>query len=93
MTIHWDRVDEITTISGGRPAVVPQKYYDDTAAEHGRLMPPVGTPTHRSLRDGNWTDPTVWDAGTVPGDGASVSPTTAPVRPSSIQFLSTARSP
>jgi hypothetical protein len=72
MTIHWDRVDEITTISGGRPAVVPQKYYDDTAAEHGRLMPPVGTPTHKSVKDGNWTDAKIWDAGTVPGDDARV---------------------
>jgi hypothetical protein len=72
MTINWDRIDEITTISGGRPAIVPQKYYDDTAAEHGKLMPPVGTPTHKSVKDGNWTDAKIWDAGTVPGDDARV---------------------
>jgi hypothetical protein len=72
MTINWDRIDEISTASGGRPAVVPQKYYDDTAAEHGKLMPLVGTATHTSVKDGNWTDATVWDAGTVPGDGARV---------------------
>jgi hypothetical protein len=72
MTTHWDRIDEISTASGGRPAVVPQSYWDATAAEHGKLMPPVGTPTHRSLKDGSWTDPAVWDAGTVPGDGARV---------------------
>jgi hypothetical protein len=35
-------------------------------------MPPVGTPTHLSVKDGSWTDPAVWDAGTVPGDGARV---------------------
>jgi hypothetical protein len=40
MTTHWDRIDEISTASGGRPAVVPQSYWDATAAEHGKLMPP-----------------------------------------------------
>src|SRR3954468_14297217 len=72
MAMIADRIDEISTASGGRPALVPQAYWDATAAEHGKLMPPVGPPTHLSIKDGNWTDPTVWDAGTVPGDDAQV---------------------
>lgn len=33
---------------------------------------PVNTATHNAVKSGDWFDPTTWDAGTVPGEGAIV---------------------
>lgn len=33
---------------------------------------PATTATHRAIRDGNWTDSSIWSSNTVPGEGAIV---------------------
>jgi len=42
--------------------------------EHTNILNlvPTAEATHMALRSGNWFDPTVWLAGSVPGDGAKV---------------------
>jgi len=69
------RVAEVTQMTGARTAVVPQTYFDaQTADAFNTDNHPVGDPliptcsiyTHKAIRSGNWSDPTMWDVGTIP---------------------------
>lgn len=68
------RIRELTASPSGRVFAPPQRFYDDVAIERADpdLFPDFGTPTHVSVKDGLWSDPTVWSAGTVPGENAKV---------------------
>lgn len=68
-------------MTGGRAAVVPQSYHERVARDaFNPLFHPIGDPlvptcsiyTHKAVKSGNWSDPTVWDVGTVPGANAVV---------------------
>ena len=67
------RTAMISTLSGGRDAdqVIPTSYWDNIQAgsENPDQHPSLGTATHNAIKSGNWSDPTVWDAGAVPGAG------------------------
>ena len=72
---------EITRMSGDRDPVVPQSFHQRVAADaFNPALHPVGDPlmpscaifTHKAVKDGRWSDPTVWDTGTVPGANATV---------------------
>ncbi|OJH46178.1 hypothetical protein [Paracoccus sp. SM22M-07] len=70
-----DAVPVMRQTFGGRPNVIPMRFYEDGQNE---LIDPATHPhimgfTHTAIRDGFWSDPTLWDAGTVPGPGAVVS--------------------
>ena len=70
--IPADRDPVTTTIQGGRQVVTPARYYEKGAAE---FADPVAHPhimgvTHRTVKTGRFTDPTVWNTGTVPGAGS-----------------------
>lgn len=59
----------------GQPNIVPARYYEEGQNE---LIDPDTHPhimgvTHRVVAPGNWTDPKIWNTGTVPGAGAVVS--------------------
>ena len=67
-----DRVPPVTRTFGDRPNVKPASYYEAGRAE---FLDPVAHPhimgvTHRTVKSGRFTDPTVWSTGTVPGAGA-----------------------
>lgn len=75
------RIAEITRMTGDRDPVVPQTYHQRVAADaFNPRFHPVGDPllpscaifTHKAVKDGRWSDPTVWDTGTVPGANAAV---------------------
>src|SRR5688572_4832974 len=68
------RIPQISTKIGDRPAVVPQSYYDAMAAEAAdpNMHPSLGPFTATAVKSGNWSDPTLWSTGAVPGAGASV---------------------
>lgn len=75
------RVAEVSRMSGDRDPVVPQDYHDRVAREaFSASLHPVGDPlvpscviyTHKAVKDGRWSDPTVWDTGTVPNANAVV---------------------
>lgn len=68
------RIREIKTAIGGRVFPPPQKYFDACTLEanDANYYPGLGSPTHTSVKDGLWSDPTVWSAGTVPGESAVV---------------------
>ncbi|GAA0651441.1 hypothetical protein GCM10009424_30620 [Sphingomonas ursincola] len=68
-------------MTGGRAAVVPQSYHERVARDaFNPLFHPIGDPlvptcsiyTHKAVKSGSWSDPTVWDVGTVPGANAVV---------------------
>jgi hypothetical protein len=65
---HRRDLDGFGRPAGGRPAELLRRH-------GGRARQADAARRHRdapSVKDGNWTDPAVWDAGTVPGDGARV---------------------
>src|SRR5688572_32511383 len=68
------RIPQISTKIGGRPAVVPQSYYDAVAAEEAdaNMHPSLGPFTVTAVKSGNWSDPTLWSTGAVPGANATV---------------------
>jgi len=69
------RVPEITTKFGGRTAEVPQSYYDFTATDAVGCCGTIndlGPYSHTAIADGSWSNPAIWDTGTVPGAGAVV---------------------
>ena len=72
------RVAEITTMSGGRPAIVPQSYHDYVALDSNdaNQHPHMGPFTHVAVKNGLWSDPTLWDVGAVPGANAVVNTST-----------------
>ncbi|MBP3955396.1 hypothetical protein J8F10_08895 [Gemmata sp. G18] len=70
-----NRIPEITTRFGGRPAEVPQAYHDFIASDADtccNAVDDLGPYSHSSVADGDWSNPATWDAGTVPGVGAVV---------------------
>lgn len=74
-TLPADRVPLIETIPGGRPRVKPAAYFYNAAEE---MIDPLAHPhimgvTHTAVKSGLWSDPTVWNTGTVPGTQAIVS--------------------
>ena len=70
-----DRVPAVTTKAGGRAVQTPQWFHDrnavDAATCCGAAMS-LGPYTHTAIADGDWSNPTIWDAGTVPGANAVV---------------------
>ena len=68
------RIPQISTKIGGRPAVVPQSYFDAVAAEESdaNMHPPLGPFTVSAVKSGNWSDPTLWSTGALPGADATV---------------------
>ena len=68
------RIPEISTRIGDRPAVVPQSYFDAVAAEEAdvNMHPSLGPFTVTAVKSGNWSDPTLWSTGEVPGANATV---------------------
>lgn len=74
VVVDANRITEITTMSGGRPAVVPQAYHDYVAvdSQDTNTHPHMGPYTHVATKNGLWSDPTLWDVGTVPGANSIV---------------------
>lgn len=74
------KVRTITTKTGRRPATLTemQSYNDYVAfdSNDANTHPHFPTFTHVAVKNGNWSDPTLWDAGTVPGDNAVVNTST-----------------
>lgn len=81
--LDGNRVVEIAQMTGSRVAVVPQTYIDAAVADAFNpdnhsvgdpLIPTCSIYTHKAIRSGNWSDPTMWDVGTTPHsvDGTSV---------------------
>ena len=68
------RVREIKSTYGGRLAIVPQGYHDYVAVDSKdiNMHPQMGEFTHVAVKSGRWSDPTMWDAGTVPSTGSNV---------------------
>jgi hypothetical protein len=68
------RVPQISTNIGGRPAVVPQSFYDAMAAEakDTNIHPSLGPYTVSAVKNGNWSDPTMWSTGALPEENAKV---------------------
>lgn len=68
------RVPQIHTNIGDRPASVPQSYYDAVAAEMAdpNMHPSLGPFSVSAVKSGNWSDPTLWSTGSVPGANATV---------------------
>lgn len=75
------RVAEISTMTGGRTAVVPQAYANRVTIDaFNPALHPIGDPlspsctiyTHKAVKDGNWSDATVWDVGSVPNANSIV---------------------
>lgn len=70
----YQRVPQIKTITGGRPAIVPQALIDAAAHEHHKPdnHPNLGTPDILMARSGLWSDPFTW-AGRMPKHGDLIS--------------------
>jgi hypothetical protein len=68
------RIPPVSTHIGGRPAVVPQSFFDAMAAEaeDPNMHPSLGPYTVSAVKSGNWSDPTLWSTGSVPGENATV---------------------
>src|SRR5687768_7304308 len=74
LSAQAERIPQINTKIGGRPAVVPQSYYDAVVAEAAdpNMHPSLGPYTATAVKSGNWSDPTLWSTGALPGDNATV---------------------
>ena len=74
VSVDAGRISEITTFSGDREAVTPQSFYDRTVVEAAdpNTHPHMGPFTYTAVKDGNWSDPTVWDTGTIPNTNGAV---------------------
>ncbi|AWM37021.1 hypothetical protein GobsT_50770 [Gemmata obscuriglobus] len=66
------RVPMITAWYTGKTVPAPQSYHDAVAvdAADANTHPHMGPFTHNTVKNGNWSDPTLWDTGTVPGANA-----------------------
>lgn len=67
-----DRVEDVRTSFGDRPNTTPYTFYE---AGRNEFLDPVTHPhimgiTHRTVKSGRWSDPTVWENGRIPGSGA-----------------------
>ena len=72
------RIPALTVRIDGQPNPVPQKFYDAMAVDsaNSNTHPHMGPFTHTAIADGLWSDPTIWNTGTVPGENAVVNTTT-----------------
>lgn len=74
------RVAELTSKSGGRTFTLAEQqgYHDFVAVEAIDPLqhPSLGTATHTAVKSGDWSDPTLWSTGTLPGDNAIVNVST-----------------
>ena len=66
------RLAEITQAYGSRTIAPPQTYYDRRALKSQDVNITFPSFTHVATKSGLWSDPTVWSAGTVPGNDAVV---------------------
>lgn len=69
------RIPEIATMTGARTAIVPSAYIESQVTDafdpnnHSvgdPLIPTCSIYTHKAIRSGNWSDPTMWDVGSTP---------------------------
>lgn len=70
--IPADRIPVIHEAFNGRGVAKPAIYYEDRRDEFADPVthPHIMGVTHRTVKSGRFTDPTVWDTGTVPGAGS-----------------------
>mgnify|MGYP002717909663 CR=1 FL=1 len=66
------RLSEISLAYGGRSIPPPQTYYDRRALKSQDVDYALPAFTHVAIKNGNWSDSTTWDVGTVPGNNAVV---------------------
>jgi hypothetical protein len=66
------RITQITTSPQGRPNVTPAAFFEGGQAEidNPNEHPMITGVTHTSIRSGNFSDPTMWSIGSVPGAGS-----------------------
>lgn len=66
------RIPMITAWYTGKTVPTPQSYHDAVAvdAADANTHPHMGPFTHNTVKSGFWSDPAVWDTGTVPGANA-----------------------
>jgi hypothetical protein len=76
-----ERIVEISQMSGGRTALTPPDYWQRVVKDaFNPAFHAVGDPlspscviyTHKAVKSGRWSDPTVWDTGTLPNANAVV---------------------
>lgn len=72
------RIAEINKTYTNKTPVVPQAYNDYVAEDaiDPNMHPHMGTFTHTAVKSGRWSDPTLWNTGTVPGANAVVNTST-----------------
>jgi len=70
------RIPEIRITGNGKTTFTPKEYYKNRRAEFINTkthpMPAMGQITHRQIKSGRWSDPSIWDVGTKPQTGDSV---------------------